>query len=190
MQEQWVLVLVTNLPVSLFGKDRWQFLFTGLFLAMIWYNLFLSHAFLLMYVFCSGQCHQSEVMQQLARTFLWWFSSFLRPLLAQCHQVALLLQILLPHGSEVYEIVSSTIVCTMEFGTTRLAKFSTENIPFLSFVFTVLRLCAEPKNRQFTNGLGANFISNESAAAFVCFVVFTLPSYNGACTVSCNQKNM
>ena len=70
--------------------------------------------------FSSGQCHLLEVMQQQARTFLWWFYSSLRPLLVQCHQVALLLQIRLPHGSKVYEILSSTIVCTMDFGTSQL----------------------------------------------------------------------
>ena len=86
---QYFLVPMTNLYVFLFGECRWQFLFTGLFLSMsLLHNSSKMCTSCLCPLFSSGQCHQSGVMQQEARTFLWWFYSSLRSLLVQCHQVS------------------------------------------------------------------------------------------------------
>ena len=105
----------------------------------LWYDLFFFKPCVscLCMCFSSGQCHQSEVMQQSARTFLWWFSSSLKPLLVQCHQVALLLQIRLP--PKVYEIVSLTIVC-YEFWHFTAAIFSSGKFLFFTIFLTIYGL--------------------------------------------------
>jgi hypothetical protein len=93
--------------------------------------------------------------------------------LVQCHQVALLLQIQLPHGSKVYETVLSTIACTMSFGTSQLQDLVLGNFCFYHFFYNLrldVMLKLKISNSRNTDSLGANFISTESAAAFVSLV--------------------
>lgn len=167
---------MTNLPVSLFGMDRWQFLFTGL--PWLWADayFFKTICFLLTYILffrtMSSVRSHAAGGENLFMMILQFLETFVGSMSSGCtfasHSVA--------HGSKVYKILFSTIVCIWNMALHVLQDLVLGNFHFYHFLESKALSFAEPINRQ--NGLGAILFQLNLLQHLPVWLFLHLQSYN------------